>query len=107
MARGNAAENGETNTSANGYHYTKRDDKWRLTHHLIAEEKLGRKIDTKTETVRFKDKNRQNLDPSNIIVIPKRTSSLRTKIARLEATIEEKQAELKELKAQLERKDNI
>lgn len=57
----------------NGYSYTKLGKgNWRLTHHLIAEEKLGRALDSSQERVVFKDRDRTNLDPDNIEVVPKK-----------------------------------
>lgn len=101
MARGKTAEIGATRTAPNGYHYTKLADRgWVLTHWLIMEEKLGRQL-TKDESVRFKDpKVKRQLaetgkcDVSGLVLIRKRTTSLRAKKARLEARIQELQAEL-------------
>lgn len=87
MPRGRASKEGDTNVSANGYHYTKVEDKWRLTHHIIAEKALGRPIEN-DETVSFRDNDRTNLDPSNITVSKRRTS-LAGKIAALDARIME------------------
>ncbi len=101
MPRGKAAQDGDTNVSANGYHYTRAKGKFRLTHHLIAEERLGRPIDTSREVVRFKDKDKTNLSPDNVEVIPKGTTSIRARLARVEAQIAELTAQrdllLKEL----------
>lgn len=83
--------------SANGYHYTRTKTAWRLTHHLIAEQKLGRAIDRETELVAFKDKDRNNFDPDNIIVKVKHKQSANRKRARLEARIADLQAELDDL----------
>ncbi len=67
-----------------------------MTHHIIAEKKLGRPLRA-GERARFKDKNRQNLDPNNIEVISAKTSSFRRKRAQLVARIEELQGQLAEL----------
>lgn len=85
----------ETRTSANGYHYTREKGKWRLTHHIVAEEKIGRKI-KKGERVYFKDKDRNNLDPDNIEVRPVRTKEDR--IREIQNKIADLQTELKMLK---------
>jgi hypothetical protein len=98
MARGNVAPEGTRNVSANGYHYIKKEGKWRLTHHVIAEELLNRIVDSKTERVIFVDGDRNNLDPTNIRVVAKNTSKSTTaKQARIRARIQDLQAELAEL----------
>lgn len=97
MPRGQAAEVGNTHTAKNGYHYTRTEDGWRLTHHLIAEKTLGRRIDTTAETVRFKDKDCHNLHPDNILVVPKGHKSNGSKRAQLEVRIAELQAQLEAL----------
>jgi len=76
--RGKAASPGDTNISANGYHYTRTEVRWRLTHHLIAEDKLGREL-TKAEQVFFVDGDRTNLDPENIGVRAKQTNDTKRK----------------------------
>lgn len=88
---------GDKRTAPNGYHYTRTLAGWRLTHHIIAEEKYGRTIDTALETVRFLDGDRTNLDPGNITVVPKRNQSREKRIAELRSKIEDLQAQLDEL----------
>lgn len=100
MGRGKQSEVGETHVATNGYHYTRTETGWRLTHHIVAEQKLGRPIQ-KDETVRFIDSDRQNLTPDNIIVTVRR-SSIRGRIAAIEAKIMELEAERDELLKQLE-----
>lgn len=103
MGRGQTASVGATRVSQNGYHYTKveKEDgsvEWRLTHHLTAEEMLGRPL-RKDEMVKFKDK-KYKRDPYNtdgIIVIKMRTSTLRRRKAYLEERIREMQAELRRI----------
>jgi hypothetical protein len=68
MSKGKKAELGTENVSANGYTWVKVPTGWRLKHHLIAEERLGRKIDTKTERVTFADGDRTNFAADNILV---------------------------------------
>lgn len=97
MARGQRAEVGATRVAPNGYHYTKVEIGWRLTHHIVAEQVLGRPIKTDEELVRFIDGKRHNLAPNNIEVVPRKTGSLRRRKAVIEARIEELQAELAEL----------
>ena len=100
MPRGVIAKDGNTFVNANGYHHTRVDGKWRPTAHIIAEEKLGRPLDLKTDQVRFSDGDRYNLDPNNIVVQPKRDRrSKEARIVQLEVRIAELQQELKELRA--------
>jgi hypothetical protein len=102
MGRGKTAEVGDTRVSKNGYHYTKTGTGWRLTHHLVAEEKLGRPLN-ENEIVQFIG-SKTNLRPDNVRVIQKRTSSLRKRKAILEERIEEMQAELDSINEQLSMK---
>lgn len=95
MARGSVAQDGATMTSKNGYHYTKQNGKWRLTHHIVAEEKLGRSLHA-DERVSFLNGNKRDLHPDNLLVTVKGKASVRQRIARLESRISELQAELDE-----------
>jgi len=97
MARGRAAQPGSTNVSANGYHYTRTEDKWVLTHHLIAAKKLGHPIDTKKVQVFFIDGDKTNLDPDNVGIRPKHASSAQKRLAQLHARRQEIDAEIQEL----------
>lgn len=106
MPRGVVAEDGDVNVSANGYHYTRRDGKWRLTHHLVAEEVLGRPVDTQTEVIRFRDKDKTNLVPENIEVIPKGKYTVRKRLAEVRAKIADLQALEKDLVEELARESN-
>lgn len=100
MPRGQKSEVGDKRVAPNGYHYTKCEGGWRLTHHLIMEKKLGRPI-SDNERVVFLNGKRSDLRPDNLAVREKGTSSLRQRKARIEARIEELQAELREIEAQL------
>ena len=100
MARGMISSLGATNVSDNGYHYTKTEDGWRLTHHVIAEEKFGIKINGDV-TVRFVDGDRANLDPDNIVLLAKGKGSLRKREAILLAKIHDLQAELQVVQKEL------
>jgi uncharacterized protein YgiM (DUF1202 family) len=106
MARGQNVPVGTTRTSQNGYHYTKVEDDgsgkpgWRLTHHLVAEKHLGRKL-REDERVSFKGK-KTDLRWENIIVSEKGQGSQRRRKAQLEARIAELQAELDEIDAELQ-----
>lgn len=99
MPRGVASKDGDTNTSKNGYHYTRTGGKFRLTHHIVAETMLGRPL-AEDETVSFRDGDRTNLTPSNIKVSKKKVST-RGKIAAIEAKIMELMAERDKLVAKL------
>jgi len=83
-----------TRVNQNGYHYTKVENSWVPTAHIIASQGLGRAIDTTQERVTFADGDRTNLDPSNILVVPKQTSkvkrieSLKKRIAKLQAELD-------------------
>lgn len=105
MARGQAVPVGTPRVSANGYHYTKVADDgqgkpgWRLTHHLVAEKKLGRKL-LPNERVSFVDK-KTNLNPNNVVVTTQGTSSLRRRKAHIEAQMMELKAELDDINHEL------
>lgn len=102
MARGQNADVGAKRISQNGYEYVKVQDAgegkpgWKLTHHVIAERKLGRPIRT-DERVTFKDGKRSNLNPDNIVVVEKGKGSQRRRLAQIEARIQELQAERDEI----------
>lgn len=101
MARGRVAKVGERRVAPNGYSYTKcQGGAWRLTHHLIAEKNLGRSLRA-GERVSFKDGDKTNFKPDNIVVGASVQGSLQRKAARLEARIEEMQAQLDEINSQI------
>jgi hypothetical protein len=90
--------------SQNGYHYTKVADsgpkQWRLTHHIIAEEKLLKRALLPDERVVFVDKkNKLDLRVDNIKVEKRGNGSKAKRIAQLEARIAELQGQLDVLKA--------
>jgi len=85
--------------AANGYWYRKVNGKWKLMHHIVAEQTLGRSIDTACERVVFKDKNPGNLSPDNIEVREK-TGGKQKRLAMLRARIERDQEELRELRGE-------
>lgn len=99
--KGRKSEVGDTRVSKNGYHYTKTSTGWRLTHQIIAEERLGRGLG-KTERIRFKDNDRKNLDPNNIEVFVTREKSIASQIASVEAKIDQLVSQLDDLRAEEE-----
>lgn len=99
--RGRKSKVGDTRVAPNGYHYTCTTEGWELTHRLVAGTARGYPV-TPDERVSFKDKDKTNLDPSNLIVTPVRGSSLEKKKAKLEARIEDLQRELQEVVEEIE-----
>jgi len=104
MPRGAASKLGDVYTSQNGYHYTRIENGWRLTHQIVAEEKLGRPL-KENERVRFIDGDRTNLDPKNLQVVFKRTSSLRARLAKIDSRMAELKAERAAIVAQLKKQE--
>ncbi len=108
MARGKTSAIGDTRVAPNGYHYTKVADRgWVLTHWLIMEKDLGRQL-TADESVRFQsDKIKRQLaetgdcDVAGLVLIRKRTTSLRARKARLEAKRDQIDAELADINKKL------
>lgn len=88
----------DTKVSPNGYHYTRQKGKWRLTHHIIAEKRMGRLLKT-GERVYFVDGNRTNLDPDNIEV--RRVKTKADRIEEKRRKIKQLQAEIKELQSKV------
>lgn len=95
--RGQTAKVGDTRVSKNGYHYTKCATKWRLTHHIIAEQKLGRVL-KENERVIFGEGGKRDLSPDNVLIIEKGSGTIARERARLAARIQELTAQLNELK---------
>jgi hypothetical protein len=100
MPRGFTSKEGDTRVAQNGYHYTRTAIAWRLTHHILAEEILGRPLKTE-EMVSFKDGNKKHLDINNIEVSVKGRKSVKARLAYLYAKRDELEAEIKDLEAQL------
>lgn len=100
MARGRNATVGDTRVAPNGYHYTRTEEGWRLTHHIVAEKKYGRKL-TEGERVVFLNGKRNDLSPSNVEIRQQAATNLRRRQAQLEVRIEELQAELAIVNAEL------
>ena len=92
MPRGQVSAAGEERVAQNGYHYVRTGNGWRLKHHIVAEEKLGRPLKP-SETACFADKDRTNFNPKNIVIKTKGASSINKRIAVIEATVKELLAE--------------
>jgi hypothetical protein len=56
---------------------------------------MGRPLNTATETARFKDGDKTNLDPDNIEVVPKKTATANKVLAKLIAQRAEIDAQIK------------
>jgi len=97
VVRGKKSEVGDTRVSPNGYHYTRTATGWELTHRLVVQRKLGRDLQY-DERVRFLDGDRSNYsDPDNLEVFTVAKGSNNKRRARIEARIEELQAQLEDL----------
>lgn len=96
MPKGKASLDGATRVAANGYHYTKKGGQWYLTHHLVAQKKLGRALKPEERAI-FRDKDKTNFDPDNIVIEIKGKATIAKERARLQARIDELQAQLTDL----------
>lgn len=79
---------------------------WILKHHLVAYNKRGKLHDPKTERVVFKDGDRVNFNPENIVVVEKSPKAQRTKEERIEdlrAGVDYHQAQARRLHMELEK----
>lgn len=89
-------EVGTERIAPNGYHYIKQEDgSWKLRHHLVAEETLGRPM-FKHERAYFIDNDKENFDPANIAVRTTKHSK-DDRIAWLRTKIQQYTEELHEL----------
>jgi len=100
MPRGQASDVGTRRTSPNGYLYEKTKEGWELVHRLIAQEKLGRPL-MHNEYATFADGDRKNLNPVNIIIRMRGRTSLRRRLAQIEAHIAELEAARDDIKRRL------
>jgi hypothetical protein len=95
-------EVGEEFVNANGYTQVKTADRgWVAKHILLAEQRLGRPVDPKKEMVKFDDGDRRNLHPDNIKVVPRGKTTLRKRLALLEAKRDDIISEIEHIKDQL------
>ncbi len=100
MPRGQKAAEGDTRVAPNGYHYTKQNGKWRLTHHIVMEKIIMRPL-REDERVEFKSKDKLNFDPENLHLTKQGRGSLRRRRAALQERIRELQTELEDVEKQL------
>lgn len=79
MPRGQKMVDGTITEAQNGYRYIYINGKRKALHWHIAElARGGKEIDSETERVIFLDKDRHNLDPTNILIVKrKENKSLR------------------------------
>lgn len=105
--RGTESEIGTERVSANGYRYRKiSNGKWILVHRLMAEEMLERELH-ESEYASFKDGDRTNFDPSNIVVLTRGARSLKKRQAQLTVRIQELQAALADVNSRLEVRESL
>jgi hypothetical protein len=104
MPRGRTSEVGSETRNALGYTQVKTEDRgWVGKHILMLEEKLGRRLRPGERAIFF-DGNKENLDSDNIVLAEPRTArSIKARIAKLQAEIEDRQAVIKDLEEELER----
>jgi hypothetical protein len=101
MPRGRSALVGTETVNANGYTQVKTVDGWIGKHTMILEEKLKRKL-LPGERAIFKDNDRSNLHPDNIVLSEgHRKKSIAARIAKYEAEIEDRKEWIAELKQEL------
>lgn len=96
MPRGTKSQIGDTRVQPNGYHNTRTENGWRLTHRILVEKSLDRPL-REGERVRFIDGDRTNLNPENLEVYQALEASKAKRRATLEARIDDLQAQLEEL----------
>lgn len=111
MPRGSDAAIGTEKVSQNGYRYRKvqladKTCKWELVSRLIAEERLGRPLES-DEYATFIDGDKENLDPANIIVRIRGRASLTKRLAQVEARIAEYIAIRDDLKRRIEKRASL
>ena len=101
MPRGRTSPVGTETVNANGYTQVKTDTGWTGKHTLVLEEKLGRKLRSGERAI-FVDGDKSNLSPDNIELATTSTKSVQSRIAKLQAEIEDRQALIKDLEEELE-----
>ena len=107
MARGANAPIGAERVSQNGYHYTKTEGGWELTHRMIAERELLKRPLYKNERVVFINGNKMDIRPENLKVTKIRTdlSLLKKRRNDLITRIEELQGQLADLEEEISKRE--
>lgn len=98
--RGKAAPIGATRIAPNGYHYTKTGVSWILTARLKMIEHLGRPL-ADDEQVIYIDKDKLNLDISNLQIRKIIKGSPEKRLAQLEARRDEINAQIAEIQEEI------
>lgn len=107
MARGANAPVGAEMTSQNGYHYTKTEDGWKATSRIIAEKEILHRPLQPNERVGFRNGNKLDFRPENLVVTKTKTGLDMMKRRRdaLIVRIEELQAQLQDLEEDISREE--
>lgn len=98
MPKGELDVMGTERVRQNGYTEVKTPQGWRYKHHLVAEEKLGRKL-LSTERVLFVDKDKTNFDPDNLEVVT--SNAKKNKISLLQNRLDKVESEVSSIKSAL------
>jgi len=92
---------GERKRQQNGYWTIRTETGWRFEHHVIAEAIILRRALLPNEMVKFRDGNKDNLLPDNLLVHTKGHQNARKRLAVVEERLRELNAERVELLRQL------
>ena len=106
MPRGAASEIGAERIAQNGYRYIKTEGGWKLFHHLIAEQNIGRNL-TANEYACFADGDRTNFEPKNIIVQLRGRASIQRRLAQVNARLDELAAVKEDLERRLKLQEKL
>lgn len=101
MPRGQKSKLGETRWAQNGYQWVRTPQKWRMTHHVIAEEQILKRPLREGERVIFRDGDKKNLSKSNICVLDGQKTDLRKRKEEVERKIGLLQRELEAINQEL------
>jgi hypothetical protein len=93
MPRGQTSEIGEERKQQNGYWTIRTSTGWRFKHHVIAEQVILKRPLATNESVRFRDGDKDNLHPDNLLVHVKGDHNLKKRLAIVQERIRELRAE--------------
>ncbi len=93
MPRGQTSEVGEERVQQNGYVTVRTETGWRFKHHVLAEELILRRPLQANEMVKFRDGDKTNLHPDNLLVALRGSSNARKRLAVVQERIRELKAE--------------